>query len=144
FFEQVRRARDNLEPHLTAHLPHRLPIQLDDRLVVAPDHEQSGRLHPLQRQPRQVRATAPGDDRPYDVGMFGRRYQRGRGAGARAETPDGERLQILVMTHPACGGADALGESSDVEAELARASIDFLFLAREEIDEERRNAMLVE
>jgi hypothetical protein len=55
-----------------------------------------------------------------------------------------QRLQILVMADPAGGGGDALREPGNVETQLAGASVHFLLLAGEEIQEQRRDAVAVE
>lgn len=41
--EEIRGTRDDLEFHVTMHLPHRVTIQLDDRLVVTTDNQQRRR-----------------------------------------------------------------------------------------------------
>jgi hypothetical protein len=58
FLEQVRGPRDDLQVHRRADLAHGRLVDHDDRLVVAADDEQRGRLHARQRIARQVRAAA--------------------------------------------------------------------------------------
>src|SRR5689334_8447825 len=63
FLEQMRRAGNDLEPRRSGELRERDSIQLDHRLVVSANNEQSGSAHAREPPAGEIRASSAGHDR---------------------------------------------------------------------------------
>jgi hypothetical protein len=58
FFEQMRGARDDFQPHVPAHLLHCALIELDDGVVVLADDEKRRRQNARERGACEIRPAA--------------------------------------------------------------------------------------
>ena len=73
------------------------------------------------------------------------RHARGRderraAAGRGAEEPELQRHRLRLLRQPLARADEAVGEQADVEAEVRRAQVDALLIAREQIDQQRADA----
>ena len=89
--EEMRRAGDDYELSLAAHLGERCAVQREDLEVVAADDEKRWRAHARQGVPCKIGPSAARHDRADRVWAFGGRDQRRCGPGAGAEVADAQR-----------------------------------------------------
>ena len=134
----MRGARHDFELDRRTHTPHGRSIELDDRLVVAADDQQRRGLHLRQRVACQVWTTAARNHRAYDLRPLGGCDQRCGRTRAGAETGNRQPGHLWMACRPVDGGNDAVAQSIDIKAVLARLLVDRVFLTREQIEQEGR------
>jgi hypothetical protein len=69
--------------------------------------------------------------------VLGRRAERRRGPGARAEVAERQRCRARLVAEPARRQRQPLREQRDVEAKLAGFQVDLLLCRRQEVEQER-------
>src|SRR5262249_51825664 len=142
--EQVRGARNDLQPGLATQLLHGGAVELDDCRVELPDDEQGRLADRAQAAAGEVGAAAAGDDRGHRAGPGRGRDQRRRGAGARAEQPDREAWGGVVTGQPVGQGGDPQPEHADVEPELTGPLVDLLLRRGEQVGQDGGQAGALE
>src|SRR5581483_10299469 len=83
------------------------------------------------------------DDRA-DVAAVRGGHERRTAAGARAEKPDRQRRRVGIRPEPVDNRSQALREQRNVEAILAAELVELLLAPRQQIDEERREPVLLQ
>jgi hypothetical protein len=134
--EEMRRPLDHLQRSLTSQLGERLSVQVEHRLVPAPDDEQRGSRHVGERWARQVRAAPSRDHGPDRALSVRRGDQRGGGAGAGAEVAESQPLGGLVAAEPEGGCPETVGQEVDVEAQRVLLHVDQLLGRGEQVDQQ--------
>jgi hypothetical protein len=142
-FEQMRRARHDLELHFGRHPIHRLSIELNHGKVVCTDDQQCWRAHIDERISRQIGPAAARDHGAHLARTIGSRNERGTASGAGAKQADA-RGRVRLIAHPVNGRHEPLGQQPDVKAQMAATEIDLFFLGREEVHQQRREVLLVQ
>ena len=109
------------------------------------DDQQRRRADVGERRPGQVGPAAAGDDGTHDVGLARGRHERRGGAGAGAEQADRQPARLARPTPPSAPPPPTRpARSSMSKRVLARAEVDLLLGRREQVDEQGREAGLLE
>ncbi|HET9128525.1 MAG TPA: hypothetical protein VFN73_10625 [Propionibacteriaceae bacterium] len=134
--EQVGRTGHDGQPRLAAQHRLRLAVQPEHQPVPASDDEQGRRADGAEALGGEIRAATAGHDGGDRAVRLGRRPQRGRRAGARAEVAEPHQRQAGLPVQPPGGGREPLGQQPDVEDVRAVA----LLLGGEQVEEEGAEA----
>jgi hypothetical protein len=116
--EEMRCPFDDHELLYAAQLGERCPVQINHRMVVAPDNEQGGRMHIRQGGSRQIRPAASGDHGPYHIGTLRRCHQRRGCACAGSEITDRKVPRMGIVTKPFRCPDKALREQFYIEPQV--------------------------
>jgi hypothetical protein len=115
-------------------LSQRLFVELDDGGVVSADDQQRGGTNARQFFARQIGTTSTRHDGSYTIGAPRRRHKRRATTRARPEQADRERTCFVLCFDPAYRADQALGEETDIEAQLSGPHVDLLFAGREKVE----------
>ena len=137
FFEQMRRAGNDVDLYFAAHPRTRLFVEVNDNVVFAAHDEERRRFHFWQSVTGKIGPAAPRDDGGDLVGQFGGGHQCRGCAGARPETADAQIARLLLFMRPPRRVEQPFGKEADVEPVLARVKIDRFFLGREQVEQQR-------
>src|SRR5213075_830276 len=86
----------------------------------------------------EVRSATARYDCVHSPGIGGGGFQRRCAARARSEKADFKPLRMRICLEPGRGFHETFGQQLDVEPQMPRLHVDFLFLLAEQIEEERR------
>src|SRR5262249_31923697 len=123
-----------------AELSHRLPVQRDDRSVLAADHEKRGGAHGWKGISSQVRATAARNDGLDDFGALRSGDQSGCRTSTRPEISDRQVCGLTLMSYPVGGADQPLSQQINVEPEMGRLDVHSLLFGREQVNEQGSQA----
>ena len=115
FLEQVSGARDDLEPHRSAHASHRGLVEGDHRPVASANDEQRGRSNERKRVTGKIRSPATRYDRRDPLRPPGGGDQGRTSASARSEAADWQPGCLDFRIEPVRRASDPLGQKGDVE-----------------------------
>ena len=127
-----------------SHLCHCLLVERDDLLVAAADNEEGGGSNVGEGGAGQVGADAAGDDSADRVRAIRGGNQGSRGTGAGPEETDWQLLGSSVRLEPVDGGGQAFCQQRDIEAKLAGALIDQIFLLGKQIEQQGGETSLLQ
>src|SRR5262249_49318533 len=115
FFEQMGRARDDVDLAFAFHLRARLLVQFDDDMIFAADHEQRRRF-PLRNAPPRKTRSPPTQNESYDFfcQFCGSDYRR-TPASARSEIADRQVARLFLLVRPLRRVNESLSKQADVE-----------------------------
>ena len=115
FFEEMTRARHQLQCLVAVQLRQRPPVEFDHRLVRAADDQQGRGRDLAQRCAREIGPSAARNDGANPLAQSGRRAKRRRRARAGTEEAQGKRRQLGLRADPARRMQKPAGEQVDIE-----------------------------
>jgi len=137
FFKQVRGFGHDFQVLNPGDSRIRLLVEWDHLVIRTTHDEQDGRAHSAQSVAREIWTSTPRNNRTNIEIQRGRSDERRGGTGARAKITDAEGRRSLVLGCPMRGDSESRRQKWDIKAQMRSPVINALFLASEEIEEQR-------
>jgi hypothetical protein len=121
-----------------------LAVEIENGIIIPAYDQESGSLDARERVAGKIGTPAAGDHCADQL-----RVRRGGaegcgGPGAGAEQPDLESGCASVDGEPLGRAGQAVGKQVNIEAKMARAQIDLLFIGREQVQQQRTQCAVVQ